>query len=59
MAIEIKQRKIGIIVGAGLIGGAITDYFKTHGGEGVAQDITHYLKKIKPDFIIKLRYSVP
>ena len=67
MAIESKQKKIGIIVGgSGLIGGAITHYFKTHGGEGiellapnskklslrVAQDITHYFKKIKPDFII-------
>lgn len=67
MASEANKKRIGIIVGgSGLIGGAITYYFKTQTAEGiellapnskklslrVAQDITQYLQKVKPDFII-------
>ena len=67
MAIEAKQKRTGIIIGgSGLIGGAITYYFKAQSGDEiellapnskklslrVAQDITQYFKKVKPDFII-------
>lgn len=62
-----KPKKTGLLIGgSGLIGGAITYYFKTHPDEEiellapnskklslrVANDIKQYFKKIKPDFII-------
>jgi nucleoside-diphosphate-sugar epimerase len=67
MVSETQKKRTGIIVGgSGLIGGAITYYFKTQTGEEiellapnskklslrVAQDITQYFQKVKPDFII-------
>jgi len=67
MAIATKSIKTGVLIGgSGLIGGAITHYFKTLGEEDVellapnskklslrvANDIKQYFKKIKPDFII-------
>ena len=67
MDIEPKPKKTGVLIGgSGLIGGAITYYFKTHLGEDiellapnskklslrVANDIKQYFQKIKPDFII-------
>jgi nucleoside-diphosphate-sugar epimerase len=62
-----NTKKIGLLLGgSGLIGGAITHYFKTQAGQEieilapnskklslrVPHDIKQYLKKIKPDFII-------
>lgn len=67
MAFENLQKKQGIILGgSGLIGGAITYYFKTLAGDDydllapnskklslrVPEDIKQYLQKIQPDFII-------
>lgn len=67
MAIETESKKTGLLVGgSGLIGGAITYYFKTHADDGITvvapnskklslrvpDDIKQYFKKIKPDFII-------
>lgn len=67
MAIATKPIKTGVLVGgSGLIGGAITHYFKTQAGDGiellapnskklslrVASDIKQYCTKIKPNFII-------
>jgi nucleoside-diphosphate-sugar epimerase len=67
MAIETEPKKTGLLVGgSGLIGGAITYYFKTHASDSltlvapnskklslrVPDDIKQYFKKIKPDFII-------
>ncbi len=67
MSSEPNKKRIGLIIGgSGLIGGAITYYFKTQTAEAiellapnskklslrVAQDITQYLQKVKPDFII-------
>lgn len=62
-----KPKKTGLLIGgSGLIGGALTHYFKTNPDEDielvapnskklslrVANDIKQYFKKIKPDFII-------
>lgn len=62
-----NKKRVGLLLGgSGLIGGAITHYFKTQAGQDVevlapnskklslrvAHDIKQYLKKIKPDFII-------
>lgn len=67
MAIVRKSKKTGVLLGgSGLIGGAITYYFKTQFDEDiellapnskklslrVAKDIKQYFEKIKPDFII-------
>ena len=67
MAIETESKKTGLLVGgSGLIGGAITYYFKTHACDSinllapnskklslrVPNDIKQYFEKIKPDFII-------
>jgi len=62
-----EPKKVGVLLGgSGLIGGAITHYFKKMAGQEielfspsskklslrVPNDIKQYLKKIKPDFII-------
>ena len=67
MALESSQKKQGILLGgSGLIGGAITYYFKKLTGDDydllapnskklslrVPEDIKDYLQKIQPDFII-------
>ena len=67
MRIQDNTKKVGLLLGgSGLIGGALTHYFKTHLGEEiellapnskqlslrVPDDIKQYLKKRKPDFII-------
>jgi len=67
MSLESTQKKIGILLGgSGLIGGAITHYFKKLSHKGydlrapnskklslrVPEDIQNYLKEVKPDFII-------
>ncbi len=67
MTIVISEKKRGLLLGgSGLIGGALTHYFKTEsGGEievnapnskklslRVPNDIKQYVQKIKPDFII-------
>lgn len=67
MTIATKPKKTGVLIGgSGLIGGALTYYFKARGDEDVellapnskrlsirvANDIKQYFRKIKPDFII-------
>jgi len=67
MTITVSEKKTGLLLGgSGLIGGALTHYFKTK-AEGeidvlapnskklslrVPNDIKQYVQKIKPDFII-------
>ena len=72
MTIQTKIRKIGVLLGgSGLIGGAITHYFKTMTSQEieilapnskklslqVPEDIKQYFRKIKPDFIINAAIS--
>ena len=67
MGITAHRKRLGVIIGgSGLIGGALTYFFKTSASEDyeilapnskklslrVANDIKQYFEKIKPDFII-------
>ena len=72
MTIQTKARNTGVLLGgSGLIGGAITHYFKTMASQEieilapnskklslrVSEDIKQYFKKIKPNFIINAAIS--
>lgn len=67
MSIEVREKKLGLLLGgSGLIGGAITHYFKTLASDDidlrapsskklsirVPDDIKQYFREAKPDFII-------